>query len=133
MKKLIFIPLIIVSIGGCTKDNSFNNSSDIMGNWSWFRTCIGSGTACWTPSTTLTSARIVFTTDSIYYFYQNDTLRLSTKFHTTSTVSDDGKYTTHIIKYDSGSLGMFSISHDTLTLTDEGDITYFTSRYKRIN
>jgi hypothetical protein len=26
---------------------------------------------------------------------------------------------------------MFSITHDTLSLVDEGDITFFTSRYKR--
>jgi hypothetical protein len=132
MKKIIFLLVIIVSSCACIKDNSFDNSSDILGNWFWLNTCIGSGTACWTPATTHTSSRIVFTMDSIYNFYQNDTLRLSTKFHTNITISDDGKYTTHIIKYDSGSWGMFSIIHDTLSLVDEGDITFFTSRYKRI-
>jgi hypothetical protein len=128
----MFLLLIIVSIWGCKKDNSFDTSSDITGNWSWLSTCVGSGTACWTPATTHTSSKIVFTSDSIFNLYQNDTLRLSTKFHTNSTISEDGKYTTYIIKYDSGSWGMFSITHDTLSLVDEGDITFFTSRYKRI-
>jgi len=132
MKKMIFLLLCIASIGGCKKDNSFDNSSGILGNWSWLKTCVGSGTACWSPTTTHTSSRIVFTIDSVYNFYRNDTLKSSTKFHTFSSVSDDGKYTTHIIKYDSGSWGMFSITNDTLSLIDEGDITFFTSLYKRI-
>ncbi len=133
MKKIIFLLLVIVSIGGCKKDNSSDNSTDIMGKWSWLSTCGGSGTACWTPASTNTSSRIVFTSDSIYNFYQNDTLKLSTKFHTYKSISADGKYTTYTIKYDSGGWGIFSITHDTLSLIDEGDITFFTSHYKKIN
>jgi hypothetical protein len=132
MKKLIFLLLVIVSIGGCKKDNSFDNSTDLTGNWSWQKTCGGSGTACWTPASTNTSSRIVFTSDSIYNVYVNDTLKLSTKFHTSTSISDDGKYTTHVIKYDSGSWGMFTITDDMLSLIDEGGITFFTSSYKRI-
>jgi hypothetical protein len=132
LKKIIFLLLLIATCNDCKKDNSFDNSLNLIGEWSWIRTCVGTGTACWTPATTQTSSRIVFTSDSIYNLYQNDTLRFSTKFHTYSTISEDGKYTTHIIKYDSGSWGMFSITNDTLSLIDEGDITFFTSRYKRI-
>lgn len=62
----------------------------------------------------------------------DDSSDLSTKFHTNTTISDDGKYTTHIIRYDSGGWGMFSITDDTLSLVEEGDITFFTSHYKRI-
>jgi hypothetical protein len=131
-KRLILLILFIPLFVSCKKDNSSDDSLDLIGEWSWINTCGGSGTDCWTPTTTQTSGRIVFTSDSIYNFYQNDTLRLSTKFHTNTTISDDGKYTTHIIKYDSGGWGMFSITDDTLSLVDEGDITFFTSHYKRI-
>jgi hypothetical protein len=133
MKKIIFFLVIIVFSCGCKKDNSSDNSSGLIGKWSWVNTCIGSGTDCWTPTSTHTSSNVVFTSDSIYKFYQNDTLKISTNFNTYTTVSEDGKYTTYIIKYDSGNWGMFSISHDILSLIDEGDITFFTSHYKRIN
>ena len=130
----MFILLVIVSIGGCKKDNSFNSSSDIIGNWSWLSTCAGSYTDCFTPATTHTLNRIVFTADSIYNFYQNDTLRSSTKFHTYTSISDDGKYTTNFIKYDSASVEQYSITHDTLSLTDDDPdlLISNSSRYKRI-
>lgn len=133
MKKIMFLLVIILSSCGCKKDNSFKNSSGIIGKWSWLNTCGGSGTDCWTPVSTHSSSNLVFTSDSIYNYYKNDTLKFSTNFHAYTTVSEDGKYITYIINYDSGNLGMFSISHDTLSLIDEGDITFFTSHYKRIN
>jgi hypothetical protein len=133
MKKIIFLLVIIVSSCGCKKDNSFNNSSGLIGKWSWVNTCIGYGTDCWTPTSTHTSSNVVFTSDSIYNFYQNDTLRLSSIFHTYKSISADGKYTNYTIKYDSGGWGIFSITHDTLSLIDEGDITFYTSHYKKIN
>ncbi len=132
MKKLMFVLMLLLGCYDCKKDNSFDNSLNLIGEWSWIRTCVGTGTACWTPATTHTSGRITFTSDSTYNLYQNDTLMFSTKFHTYSTISEDGKYTTHIIKYDSGFWGMYSLSHDTLSVIDEGGITFFTSSYKRI-
>ena len=132
MKRLLFLLIIIAFCYGCKKDNSFNSSSSLIGNWSWVITCVGTGNACWTPATENYSSSIVFTSDSSYNVFMNDTLRLSTKFHTLTQISEDGKNTTHIIKYDSGSWGMFSISDDTLSLIDEGGITFFTSRFKRI-
>jgi hypothetical protein len=132
MKKIIITVVFILSCYTCKKDNSFDNSSGLIGKWSWLNTCLGSGTDCWTPTSTHTSSTLLITSDSIYNLYQNDTLRLSTKFHTYKTISEDGKNTTYSIKYDSGSWGMYSISHDTLSLIDEVDITFLTSHYKRI-
>ena len=135
MKRIIFLLLIIVSSCGCKKDNSFNNSSDLIGSWSWLSTCAGSYTDCFTPATTHRLNRIVFTTDSIYNFYQNDTLKSTTKFHTYTSISDDGKYTTHFIKYDSASMERYSITHDTLSLIDDdpNNLLSNSSLYKRIN
>jgi hypothetical protein len=133
MKRILFLLIIIVFCFGCEKNNSFNSSSNLIGKWSWVITCVGTGNACWTPASESYSSNIVFTSDSTYNVFMNDTLRLSTKFHTYTQISDDAKSITHIIKYDSGSWGMFSIIDDTLSLIDENGITFFTSRYKRIN
>jgi hypothetical protein len=129
----MFIMVIIIFDSGCKKDNSLNNSTGIIGKCSWLNTCVGYGTDCRTPVSTNTSGKLVFTSDSIYNYYQNDTLKFSNNFHTYITVSEDGKYTSNIIKYDSGNWGLYSISHDTLSMIDEGEITFFTSHYKRIN
>ena len=131
MKRILFLLIIIAFCSGCKKDNS-DSSSSLIGNWSWVNTCVGTGNACWTPATENYSSNIVFTSDSSYNVFMNDTLSLSTKFHTSTQISEDGKNITNIITYDSGSWGMFSISDDTLSLIDEGGITFFTSRYKRI-
>lgn len=122
MKKLIVILLIIVTNYGCEKDNTKYFSSSLIGEWSWFISCAGTGTACWTPSSTNTSGNLVFTSDSIYSIYQNDTLRASGKFHTYF----------HIIKFDSEHTEMFSITHDTLRLVNSEGILTIVSRWKRI-
>src|ERR1035437_6034150 len=131
MKKIIFLLMVIASCFGCKKDNSYTFSSSLMGKWSWFSSC-GGVVGCLTPEIEHVTINLVFTSDSIYNLYQNDTLRFSSIFHTYKSISADGKYTTYTIKYDSGGWGIFSITHDTLSLIDEGDITFFTSHYKRI-
>ena len=132
MKKVIFFLVIILSCYGCKKDDTENYSSSLIGKWSWFISCVGTGTGCWTPSSTHTSRNLVFTSESIYSIYQNDTLRESSIFHTYKSISEDGNYTTYIIKYDSGSTEMFSITHDTLSLVNSDGIITIVSRYKRI-
>ena len=132
MKKIIFILVIILFCYGCKKDDTENYSSSLIGNWSWFISCVGTGTGCWTPSSTHTSRNLVFTSESIYGVYQNDTLRESSIFHTYKSVSEDGMYTTYIIKYNSGSTEIFSITHDTLSLVNSDGIMTIISRYKRI-
>jgi hypothetical protein len=73
------------------------------------------GTDCQTPVSTHTSNNLIFTSDSLYYNYQNDTLRLSSIFHTYESGLEDG-----VIKYDyaSGNADRFSLTHDTLTLSN---------------
>jgi hypothetical protein len=133
MKKLaILILAIIVFCYGCKKDNRFDFFSSLIGKWSWFISCGGTGTACWTPASRHTSINLVFTSDSIFKVYQNDTLRASCIFHTYKSISEDGKYISYIIKYDSGGTEMFSITHDTLSLVNSDGILTIVSRYKRI-
>jgi len=134
MKKLIFLLSIIIFCYGCKKDNSFNYSSNLIGRWSWFSTCGGaSNTGCWTPDAVHPSHDIGFTSESVYNIYYNDTLRFSSIYHTYKSVSEDGKYTTYLIKYDSGGQELFSITHDTLTIVNSEGILTTTSRYIKIN
>jgi hypothetical protein len=129
MKKIIFLLVIIVSSCGCKKDNSFNNSSGLIGEWSWISTCGLAGTDCQTPALTHTSHNLIFTSDSLFYVYQNDFLRISSFFHTFDSGSEVG-----YIKYDndSGNTDRFSISHDTLSLVNLYGFITWVSKYKSI-
>jgi hypothetical protein len=129
MKKLaIFIFVIIVYCYGCKKDYSFTYSSSLIGKWSWFISC-GGFAGCQTPESEHVKVNIVFTADSIYKFYQNDTLKESIGFHTYISPTSDLPGTADIIKFDSGSQLKFSITHDTLSLSYN---RVFGSSYKRI-
>src|SRR5664280_2040352 len=112
MKKLaIFIFVLIVSSYGCKKDDAFTYSSSLIGKWSgissWFQT----------PESEHVKVIIVFTADSIYKFYQNDTLKESIGFHTFISPTSDFPGTADMIKFDSGSQLKFSITNDTLSLS----------------
>jgi hypothetical protein len=129
MKRLFFLMVFIGLCLACKKDNSYSYSSSLIGEWSWISTCGLAGTDCRTPASTHTSNNIVFTSDSHYYNYQNDTLRISSIFHTYESGSEDG-----IIKYDynSGNADRFSLTHDTLTLANVYGFITWVSQYKNI-
>lgn len=129
MKKLIFSLLIIASCYGCEKEKSIVYSSSLIGEWSWFISC-GGVAGCWTPITSHYTITLVFTADSIYNFYQNDTLRSSNMFHTYTIISEDLKDTSNVINL--GSTGeKYTIYRDTLSLIS---LNFFNagSAYKRI-
>jgi hypothetical protein len=139
MKKIIFLLVIILAICGCKKDNSPENSSSLIGEWSWISTCGLSDTDCQTPASTLTSHKLIFTSDSLYYDYQNDTLKNSSIYHTYGIGSMDKiTYGTGsldgIIKYDynSGNVDRFSLYRDTLTLVNVYGFITWVSRYTSI-
>lgn len=73
MKKAIFLVVIFVSWYGCKKDDSFISSSSIIGEWSWISTCGGIAGICYTPKTTNQRINLVFTVDSMYKSFTNDT------------------------------------------------------------
>jgi hypothetical protein len=129
MKKIIFLLVVMTSCFGCKKDNSSGNSSGLIGEWSWINTCGLGGTDCKTPASTHTSNNIVFTSDSLFYIYQDDTLKISSRFHTYEPGSEDG-----IVKYDyaSGNADRFSLTHDTLTLANVYGFITLVSQYKNI-
>jgi hypothetical protein len=134
MKKLIILLLMIVSFYGCEK-KYIVGSPDIIGKWSWINYCGGISYHCYTPESTNLKINIVFTADSIYNYYQNDTLTESTRFHTykldSFEPSDNQPYSTYIIKWDSGMQGIFSLTDGILAIWD-GDYDGMTSHYKKI-
>ena len=113
MKKLLLIILVSITFFGCKKDNSFNYSSSLTGKWSWLRSC-GGFVGCVGPEIEHVTINVVFTSDSIYNYFQNDTLKYSTRFSTYRLLSKEGKDSANFIKYDSGGTFNYSISHDTL-------------------
>ena len=129
MKKLIFLLAFFVALSGCKKENPMTYSSSLIGEWSWVSTCGLGGIDCQTPASTHTSHNLIFTSDSLYFNYQNDNLRISSIFHTYESGSKDG-----IIKYDydSGSVDKFSLTHDTLTLANVYGYITWVSQYKKI-
>jgi hypothetical protein len=126
MKKIIFLLVIIASCFGCKKDNSYNYSPSLIGKWSWFISC-GGVVGCLTPAIEHVTINLVFTADSIYDNYANDTLKMSYRFHVSKLISADGKDTTNIIKFGLNSES-FSITHDTLSMGN----AMVSSAYKRI-
>jgi hypothetical protein len=133
MKKILFLLVIFVSFYGCKKDNTIDNSSGLVGKWSWISTCVGGGSVCMTPGSTNTSTIMLFTSNAVFTIFKNDTLIESTSFQIYKSVSEDGMNTSYAVKFDSGDTEIFSIAHDTLSLMNGVDFVSFTSRYNRIN
>lgn len=129
MKSIAFIFFFNIMLFACTKDNFTYNSSGLVGEWSWISTCMFGGTNCQSPASTHTSHNLIFTSDSLFYAYQNDTLKISSIFHTYESGSADG-----VIKYDysSGNADRFSLTHDTLSLINVYGFITWVNRYKSI-
>ena len=131
MKKVIFILVIILSIYGCKKDDSFISSSSIIGEWSWISTCGGIAGGCYTPKSTNQRINLVFTVDSMYKSFTNDTLKDSGKFHVYKVISADTKDTSNVLQYGSAS-EMFLIIRDTLYFPHSAlCFDCFSTNYKR--
>ncbi len=133
MKNLIIVLAIITSCYGCKKENPVTYSSSLIGEWSWLSTCAGN-TDCLTPSTTHNSINVVFTVDSVYNYYLNDTFRLSHRFRTFQSISEYSKDTLYFINFESAGVEQYLITHDTLSLfnDDPNILISNSSRYKRI-
>jgi hypothetical protein len=130
VKTIIFLLVIIAFCYGCKKENPVTYSSSLIGEWSWVSTCGGFAGTCFYPQQTRESISLVYTVDSIYNYYLNDTLRTSCRFHVNRLIYTNPNDTTNVIKYDTGSTEEFLIYHDTLSLTVNGaDIS---SYYKRV-
>jgi len=132
MKKITFLLLLIIYCSACKKDDSVISSSGIIGEWSWISTCGGIAGICYTPRSTNQRINLVFTVDSMYKSFINDTLKDSGKFHVYRLISADTKDTSNILQYGSTS-DLFSIIRDTLYFSP-GDLCFdcFSTNYQRI-
>ena len=134
MKKRIFLQLFIIFFFGCKKDNSFDYSSGLIGQWSWFSSCCGTtNSVCWGPDSAHPSFDIAFTSPSIFNVYHNGTLSASSRYSTCKVVIEGSKYTICLIKFDTGGPEQYSITNDTLSLVNSDGILTVTSRYKKID
>jgi hypothetical protein len=132
MKKTIFIILFASLFTECNKSKD-DFSANLIGEWSWIKSCGGIGGTCYTPGTTNKNDRIVFTANSLYYLYRNDTLKLTRNFTTYQVTTKFKSTRVNIVEFDrSGILYSFSVRHDTLVLNDYSMSDGFTDYYKRI-
>jgi len=133
MKKLLIFSLIMVIVGfGCKKTELQHFSSSIIGEWSWISTCGGIAGICYTPKSTNQRINLVFTVDSMFESFQNDTLKDMGKFHVYRSISADTKDTSNILQYGTASQS-FTIIRDTLYLYQSADcMDCFSTNYKRI-
>ena len=112
VKNLIIVLAIITCCYGCKKENPVTYSSSLIGEWSWISTC-GGIAGCETPENGHITINLVFTVDSIYNYYMNDTLRTSYRFYVYKLITPYGN-TTNVIDYGLNS-ETFSITHDILS------------------
>jgi hypothetical protein len=129
MKKNFISLLIVISFYGCEKEKPIEYSSSLIGEWEWLISC-GGVAGCWSPFTSHYTMKYVFTIDSVFEYYKNDTLRSSNRFYTYIQVSEDLKDTSNIINLGS-STAKYIIYQDTLNLLS---LNFFNagSAFKRI-
>jgi hypothetical protein len=119
MKKLIFL-LLITLVTGCEK-YSYNYPPGLTGRWRWVNTCISETGICSTPQSTNQNREMVFTSDSVYRYYVNDTLRERLSFRAwPNFVTGPGPDTqeTWVIKWDTLRQAIYSINNNDLSMWD---------------
>jgi hypothetical protein len=134
MNKLLVCVLVLASISYSCEKNSVAVLQSLEGEWQWISTCGGIYYNCSTPESAHYNIRTVYSTDSYYSYFQDDTLKLKVKFNTYMSKSQDGKdaQVLDLITFGFDRAAFYySISRDTLYLWNwypEG----FVSTYKRI-
>ena len=123
MKKIfILISVIILPFASCKKDNTSINSSGLIGEWSWIKTCGGLIGGCYTPADNIYTLKLSFGSDYVEEIYKNDSLIGSNKF----TLRND------VIHIDNSLSYTFKFNADTLVMTTLNVTDLWTSTYKRI-
>lgn len=128
MNRYILFLLALAIICSCEKEKQDDSSSNLIGEWVWVSTCGGFTGQCSTPETTNLTVKIVYSTDSMYYEYQNKTLISSLPFHIKTQITEDGG-TIKFIQIEDRTQ-TYSINGGTLSLSYVG--AEFWSTYKRI-
>jgi hypothetical protein len=132
MKKLIFL-MFITLVTGCEK-YSFHYPPGLTGKWKWVNTCLLKTDICSTPESTNEEREMVFTSDSVYRYYVNDTLRERMSFRTwPNFYSGPGPSTaeTWVIKWDTLRQALFSLNNNDLLMWD-GSFAGWIDHYQRV-
>jgi len=132
MKKIIFIFLIASFFTECKKSND-DFSTNLIGEWSWFKSCGGFAGGCRTQLDSNQKIRIVFTNNSLYNQYINDTLQRTSNYNTYQITPKFSSTKINIVEFDqSGIQYSFLVKHDTLFLNDYSMSDGYMRYYKRI-
>jgi hypothetical protein len=126
MNRSILFLIVLSILCSCEKQNYY--SSNLIGEWAWQSTCGGFTGQCSTPETANLTIKLVYSTDSMYYEYQNDSLISSYRFHIITQITEAGG-TIKFIQFDDRTQ-TYNINGDSLSLSYVG--ADFWSTYKRI-
>jgi hypothetical protein len=128
MNKSILFLLALAIICSCEKEKQYVYSSNLIGEWAWVSTCGGFSGLCSTPETSNLTVKHVYSADSMYYEYENNSLISSYRYHLKSQISEGGD-TLKFIQTANGTQA-YSINDNALYISFVG--ADFWSTYKRI-
>ena len=128
--KLLMITLLALASLSCVKESSILNN--LTGKWDWVSSTGGIAGITYTPKSTGVKKVIEFTIDSVFRYYQKDTLTYETKYHILKSKSIYSQDSTFLISFDNHSIRQsYILKNDTLFLNDEC-YDCFGSTYVRI-
>jgi len=133
MKKIISL-LLLISLTGCEK-SSYNPAASLIGRWRWINTCGLQVDGCSTPESTRQNIELVFTKDSTYRYYVNDTLKETLKFTAWPNMSSGPgpmNIQAYVIKWDDQRQELYTFENSYLIIWD-GGFNGLVSHYSRIN
>jgi hypothetical protein len=117
MKFLIITLLTLVALS-CTKETT--SSFNLTGKWDWVSSSGGIAGITYTPKSTGVRKVVEFTNDSVFRYYQKDTLTFETRYHILKSKSIYSQDSTFLITFDNHSLRQsYILKNDTLILNDE--------------
>jgi hypothetical protein len=133
MKRFLFCCIVFLTVNyGCKNNPVGPSAPSLIGTWNWVKSVGGIMGGVFTPQTDKHTRTIIFTANSLYKEYINDSLAISASFTVAQkTMSDSNKV--EMISYSlmSPSQIISRLDTDTLILSDYA-ADGFTSTYNRI-
>jgi hypothetical protein len=126
MIRTILLLFVLSVLCSCEKQKFY--SSNLIGEWAWQSTCGGFSGQCSTPETTNLTIKLVYSADSVFYEYENDSLISTYPFRIKTQINQAGG-AIKFLQFDDRTQ-TYSINGDNLSLSFVG--ADFWSNYKRI-
>lgn len=128
MIRLLFILLIISFLyTSCEEEPKYPET--IIGTWRWTKSFGGIAGVTYTPASTGDQREIIFTSDSVYRYYYNDTLKAECKYGIIQTADEK------IINYECSQpkRQYYSFESNNILMLDDGCCDQFVHWYERKN